>query len=271
MKLDERMKQYEYVSRPYLTCRTPVIIRLDGRAFHTFTRGFNKPFDKILVKTMQDTMQYLCENISNCKFGYTQSDEISLLLFDNDNTETQAWFDNNLSKLVSVSASMATLAFNKFFKENTEEICKKVSDMRTEKFYETCFDKAMFDSRAFNIPVEEINNYFIWRQQDCIRNSIQMVGQKLFTHRELQNKNCTDIVEMLKKERNIDYHKDYPIYLKRGSCIYKTICTYTQVIVGEKTGYEFTEEVTRNRWKIDLQMPDLVLEKTFVKEKSFYD
>ena len=80
MKIDERMKKYEYVSRQYLICKQPVIIRLDGRAFHSFTRGFQKPFDNILVKTMQDTMNYLCENISNCKFGYTQSDEISLLL-----------------------------------------------------------------------------------------------------------------------------------------------------------------------------------------------
>ena len=115
--LGDRMKNnYENITRYYLTRRMPVIIRLDGRSFHTFTRGFKKPFDDILVKTMQDTMKYLCENIQGCVLGYTQSDEISLVLTDYAEITTEAWFGNNLQKMCSVSASMATVAFNKYLR-----------------------------------------------------------------------------------------------------------------------------------------------------------
>lgn len=116
--LGDRMKGYENISRIYLTRRTPIIIRIDGKAFHSFTRGFARPFDDVLIKSMQDTAKYLCENIMGCKLAYTQSDEISLLLVDYEKIETQAWFDNNLQKIVSVAASMATMAFNKAFKDN---------------------------------------------------------------------------------------------------------------------------------------------------------
>ena len=119
-EFDKRMKKYEYVTRTYLTTRTPAILRVDGRAFHTLTRGFKRPFDEILAGAMQDTMKYLCENIQGCVLGYTQSDEITLVLVDYKTLETSAWFDYNIQKCVSVSASMATLAFNKFFKERNE-------------------------------------------------------------------------------------------------------------------------------------------------------
>ena len=115
--LGNRMKGYENISRSYLIRRIPVIIRLDGKAFHTFTRGLKKPFDEILMNTMWETAKYLCENIQGCKIAYTQSDEISLLLTDYENIDTSAWFDNNVQKMVSISASMATLAFNKCFEE----------------------------------------------------------------------------------------------------------------------------------------------------------
>lgn len=113
--LGERMKRYEYVTRNYLTRRVPAIIRLDGKAFHTFTRGFQKPFDEILVKTMQQTMRYLCENIQGCVLGYTQSDEITLVLIDYQKLDSDSWFGYNIQKCASVAASMATMVFNKFF------------------------------------------------------------------------------------------------------------------------------------------------------------
>ena len=113
--LGNRMKTYENVTRNYLTRRMPVIIRIDGKSFHTFTRGFKRPFDDVLVKSMQDTMKYLCENIQGCVLGYTQSDEITLVLVDYQNRDTSAWFDNNIQKMASVSASMATMAFNEAF------------------------------------------------------------------------------------------------------------------------------------------------------------
>ena len=115
--LGDRMKEYEYVSRTHLPRRIPVIIRLDGKAFHTFTRGLEKPFDHVMVETMQKTMKYLCENIQGCVLGYTQSDEITLVLTDYENIKTDAWFTYNIQKMASISASMATLAFNRFFDE----------------------------------------------------------------------------------------------------------------------------------------------------------
>ena len=113
--LDTRMKEYEYVSRTYLTRKIPVIIRIDGKAFHSFTKGMCRPFDEILQKSMVETCKYLCQNIMGCKLAYTQSDEISLLLVDYETNESQAWFSNNIQKMASISASMATLAFNKAF------------------------------------------------------------------------------------------------------------------------------------------------------------
>lgn len=239
--LGKRMKEYyEQISKTKLMRRCPVVLRIDGRAFHTFCRSFDKPFDNILIKTMQDTMKYLCENIGGCVLGYTQSDEISLLLIDYKKLDTAAWFDYEVQKLCSISASMATLAFNKFFYDNVEfsfqeEYAKinekitnkeinseeaepmfdKLEDEYYDKYYSQC-NKAMFDSRCFNIPKEEVTNYFYWRQLDATRNSIQMVGQAIFSHKELQNKSCNDIQNMLLTEKDINWN-DLITYKKRGS------------------------------------------------------
>ena len=115
------MKGYESVSKTRLVSRMPVIIRIDGKAFHTFTRGFKKPFDEVLIKSIQDTMKYLCENIQGCVLGYHQSDEITLVLVDYKKLNSSSWFDNEVQKICSIAASMATMAFNKFFKSNVEE------------------------------------------------------------------------------------------------------------------------------------------------------
>jgi tRNA(His) guanylyltransferase len=216
--LGDRMKEYEGVSRSFLTKRTPVIIRLDGKAFHTFTRGLKRPFDLIMQKTMQDTMKYLCENIQNCKLGYTQSDEITLVLIDYEKLETDAWFGNNIQKIVSVSASMATMAFNKFFRENGRAMWDTSDEL---DFLKTKLDKAMFDSRVFTLPKEEVCNCLIWRQQDATRNSIQSVGQANFSHKELHKKSVNMIQEMLFSEKGINWN-DLSTTQKRGSCCIKS-------------------------------------------------
>lgn len=121
-ELGTRMKEfYESVPKTKLMRRTPVAIRIDGKAFHTFTRGFSKPFDDVLINTMQDTMKYLCENIQGCVLGYTQSDEITLILVDYKRLNSSAWFDYEVQKMCSIAASMATMAFNKFFESNVEK------------------------------------------------------------------------------------------------------------------------------------------------------
>ena len=212
MELGKRMKNYEFVTRNYLTCRTPVIVRIDGKAFHTFTKGLEKPYDTNLMRLMQDTTLSLCEQVEGCKLGYTQSDEISLLLTDWNKNETQAWFQNNLSKIISITASITTLEFNKNIL--ILGLCG------TDTVWQDKVMKALFDSRAFNLPKEEVCNYFIWRQQDATRNAIQLVGQSEFSYNELQNKSCNQIQEMLFQEKGINFN-DYPISFKRGTCIIK--------------------------------------------------
>lgn len=184
--LGDRMKAYEKVSQSKLMRRTPVILRLDGKAFHTFTRGMEKPFDPLLSEARKNTLEYLCENIQGCILGYSQSDELSLIIKDWHKFTTSAWFDNNLQKLVSISASMCTAIFNKEF--------SKLVD--TGKI-------ALFDSRAFNLPIEEVPNYLIWRQQDWERNSVQMLARSKYSHKQCHKKSCKELISMLESDYGI--------------------------------------------------------------------
>ena len=222
--LGTRMKTYyEQVPKYRLMRRTPVAIRIDGKAFHTFTRGFAKPFDKILGDAMVNTMEYLCRNIQGCVFGYTQSDEITLLLIDYQTFETDAWFDYEVQKMCSIAASMATMAFNRYFAEAVDVYIESrdrilISDKEIIQIdtYVRAMDKgAMFDARVFNIPKEEVTNLVYWRQLDATRNSIQMVGQANFSHAELQDKSCAVIQDMLHEQKGINWN-DYETRWKRG-------------------------------------------------------
>jgi tRNA(His) 5'-end guanylyltransferase len=191
MKIDsigERMKNnYEDRSRFYLLRRIPVIIRLDGRAFHTFTKHCEKPFDGEFCIMMDNTCKHLVENIQGCKCGYVQSDEISLLLTDFDTLTTEGWFDYNKSKIESISSSMASVIFNSY------DYCKNL----IKKNNINIIHYPVFDSRSFNIPKEEVVNYFIWRQKDWIRNSISMLARTIFSSKELHKKNLSQIHDML--------------------------------------------------------------------------
>ncbi len=210
--LGTRMKEYyEQIPKFKLYRRTPVAIRIDGKAFHTFTRGFQKPFDEVLGNAMVRTMEYLCKNIQGCVFGYTQSDEITLLLIDYQTFETDAWFDYEVQKICSISASMATMAFNRFFYEELPAD----SDEYAGIYYKALEKGAMFDARCFNIPKEETCNLVYWRQLDATRNSIQMVGQANFSHGELQGKSCNMIQDMLHEQRGINWN-DFETRWKRG-------------------------------------------------------
>ena len=222
--LGDRMKEYyENRAKTYLTRRTPVIIRLDGKAFHSFTKGFKRPYDEIFHKAMNNTMKYLCANIQGCKLGYTQSDEITLLLTDYTTLTTDAWFGYGVQKVCSVAASMATLMFNKYFRDAVNEyFAGKVMDSYQKTMCLARDNGAMFDARCFNIPKEEVTNCFIWRQQDATRNAIQMLGQAHFTHKELQNKSSSDIQDMLMLQKGINFN-DMPVEFKRGICCFKTV------------------------------------------------
>lgn len=250
-----RMKEfYETIPKTRLMRRTPVAIRIDGKAFHTFTKGFQKPFDDILIKTMQQTMTYLCENIQGCVLGYTQSDEITLILVDYKKINSDAWFDYEVQKICSITASMATMAFNKFFAQNVKEYYEVIWDEAIEEWcapedeieYAGLLQRAvrkgaMFDARCFNIPREEVTNLIYWRQLDASRNSIQMVGQAYFSHKELQNKSCNNIQDMLMEQKGINWN-DYPVYKKRGSCCIKE-------------DYIDETQTLRTHWVIDNNIP----------------
>jgi tRNA(His) guanylyltransferase len=217
--LGDRMKrQYEDRVRYYLPRRTYTIVRLDGKSFHRFTKSMNKPFDEHLMKIMDLTALYLAKNVQGCKLAYTQSDEISLILTDFDNIGTEAWYNGNIQKMCSVSASMATKEFNRLWVEY-------ILSQKLENAYEVQDNLillAEFDSRVFIIPDwVEVINYLIWRQKDATRNSINMVAQSLYSHKELQDKNCNQMQEMI-FQKNINWN-DYTAREKRGGLIIKDI------------------------------------------------
>lgn len=269
--LGKRMKEfYEQVPKTRLVRRMPVAIRIDGKAFHTFTRGFVRPFDDVLIKTMQDTTKYLCENIQGCVLGYTQSDEITLILVDYKTLNTDAWFDYEVQKMCSIAASMATMAFNRFFKQAMidwwnrtvdelditsprDDAAFKEADKLLDIYANAHNNGAMFDARCFNIPKEEVTNLIYWRQLDATRNSIQMVGQANFSHKELQGKSCNMIQDMLMTQKGINWN-DFPTHKKRGTCVVKRneSCTYA---THDADGNVTTGHTQRPHWVIDTEIP----------------
>ena len=271
--LGTRMKTfYESTPKIHLMHRCPVAIRLDGRAFHTFTKGFQKPFDEILMKSMQETMQYLCENIQGCVFGYTQSDEITFILVDYKNLTSSAWFDYEVQKVCSIAASMATMAFNNIFSKYVKkfdlELAYNDNGIDTEEnrklleIYTKAVNKgAMFDARCFNIPKEEVANLIYWRQLDAMRNSVQAVGQANFSHKELQGKSCADIKEML-KEKGIDWDS-LPLECQRGSCCVKNFISVKKEQIIFPSGKKIVVHTAQIRdtsklekaWIIDKEIP----------------
>ena len=261
--LEKRMKTfYEQVPKTKLMRRCPVAVRIDGKSFRTFTKNFQKPFDEVLIRTMQDTMKYLCENIQGCVLGYTQSDEITLILIDYKKLTSSAWFDYEVQKICSIAASMATMKFNQVFKkssyieaENLEVECRRNPNLKNRDYltkissaYSKAAEKgATFDARCFNIPKEEVTNLLYWRQSCASRNSVQMVGQANFSHKELQNKTCSDIQDMIMTQKGINWN-ELPTHQKRGSCCIKTLESVSD-------SEENKNGTKRLHWIIDTEIP----------------
>lgn len=244
----DRMKAYEAVSDVRLMKRCPVIVRIDGRAFHTFTRGFAKPFDDVFSKTMQMTLKSLCENIQGCVFGYVQSDEMTLVLCDYQTYETSAWFDYRLEKVCSLSASMATRFFNKYFIDNVVEKKKTDKTFDAEK-YERRFFTADLDSRAFNVPIADVCNAVLWRQKDCEKNSVQMLARSLFSHKELMGISTKGLQDKMFTEKGVNWN-DVPVMYKRGvSC------------VKDENG----------KWFLDYNMPILSQDRDYIESRIIFE
>nr|WP_204343450.1 tRNA(His) guanylyltransferase Thg1 family protein [Paenibacillus elgii] len=233
------MKEYEHAFRHSLPRRLPIIVRIDGCHFHSFTRGMKKPFDETLTHALWETCKYLAQNIMGCKIVYHQSDEISLLLTNYDKLTTQSWFENNIQKIVSVSASMATAKFN-------EEMRRIDPDKPL----------AIFDSRAWVLPHDEVANYFVWRQQDATKNSISMVAQAHFPHKELQGLDGKQLQDKLFLEKGINWN-DLPVWQKRGVCI-------------TKQSY-YKGEALRSKWEVDDETPIFSQHREYVNQYVYLD
>jgi len=236
-KFGDRMKGYENSYRINLPRRLPVIIRIDGAHFHSYTKGMKKPFDEDIADAFWETAKYLCENIMGCKVAYHQSDEISLLLTNYDKLTTEAWFQNNIQKIVSVSASMATVKFNEIM------LSKHPKN-----------SLATFDSRVWILPQDEVNNYFLWRQQDATKNSISMLAQSCFSHKDLHKLNSKQKQDKLMLEKGVNW-SDLLIWQKRGICILKE--SYNK------------NEAVRSRWTVDHETPIFSQDKNYI-EKFVY-
>lgn len=228
--LGDRIKgQYEDRTRYLLPRRTYTILRADGKAFHTFTRRCEKPYDTRLVEAFDAAMLALCREAQGSCFGYVQSDEISILLTDFSTITTDAWFDGNIQKIVSVAASIVTAAFNAQYSDGTSDHWQ-----------------AHFDCRAFTIPDQiEVENYFIWRQQDAVRNSIQSLAQSKFSQKQLHGLSVNEQQELLFREHGINWN-DTPTEQKRGRC-----AVYT----------------TDDGWMIDRDIPTFTQDREYLRSR----
>ena len=198
--LGDRMKRHEGAWAQVLPERTPVVVRVDGKAFHTATRGLQKPVDERIRGAMRGTAVYLLANMQNAVMAYQQSDEISILMINYQGQFTQSWYGNKVQKIVSVAASLATKAFN-------DNIYGEGLQSRDW----------LFDARAFSLPREEVRNYFVWRQMDATRNSISNLGRCHFSQKELNGKPSKEVLEMLKK---VGVHWELmPIQDRMGSVV----------------------------------------------------
>lgn len=260
--ISSRMKIYEAVPKNFLTIGCPKIIRLDMRAGHTFCKYFKRPFDDVFSECMIATTKALCEQVPGVVLGYTQSDEISLVINDKTkNNEINLFFNGNVEKIVSITASIATIAFNKKY----AEIVGNLKDDAMIELYSPNLWKAQFDSRTFCLPdVSEVHNYILSRQQDATRNSIQMVGHANFSNAEMRNKNSSEIQDML-ITKGINWN-NYPSKFKRGCIVVKEIYEKDVTLPNG----ENISGVKRKRWA-EKEIPILTKEPDFISslwEKS---
>lgn len=244
--LGNRIKEYENSFRINLPKRLPIIVRFDGKAFHSYTKDCKRPIDINLIDCMNETAIYVCKNVQGCKLGYIQSDEVSLLITNYENLNTQSYFDNNLQKIISIVAALASSYFTSI----------------SSKIFGT-IKLAQFDSRAFVLPKEEVCNYMIWRQQDATRNSVQMLARTLYSHKECNNKNNSELQELCWK-KGINWN-DCPTFQKRGRCIIKV--QSQQEAMNPKTGEIIIAE--RSSWQVDNEIPIFSQDRKYI-EKYVY-
>jgi tRNA(His) 5'-end guanylyltransferase len=225
--LGDRMKRYEHSYRLTFPRRLPVVVRVDGRAFHSHLRGATKPFDMPFIEDMGHVAVALCEEISGAVFAYHQSDEVSVLVQDWVGEHAEPWFAGELQKIVSLSAAIATAALG-----------------------ERRPGQPLFDARAFVLPnTVEVANYFLWRQRDATRNSISMAAQAHFSHKALQGVNGNAMQEMLFAEHGVNWN-DYPAECRRGQVAIKASGEREVTYTDRRTNEECTTKAFRTWWEV---------------------
>lgn len=238
MSIMDRMKQYEKAFRTVLPPRLPVILRTDGRSFHSYTKGCEKPFDLKLMKAMDDCAIALCEEIQGAELAFVQSDEISILIHSYKTFDSQAWFGNQIQKMTSICGSIASSVMTS----------KSVDLFGQVKL-------ANFDARVFALPEADVCNYFIARQQDWTRNSVQMLARSMYSDKECFKKNNAALQEMcFQKGKNWN---DLPTALKRGRCVVKESYEVTT-----PTG----EASQRSRWVVDSEIPIFSEDRDYIEK-----
>lgn len=252
--LGERMKNYEIAYSEILPHKKPCIIRIDGKAAHTFTKGFAKPFSHIFFDSMTYALERLCEEIQGCVFGYTQSDEINLVLTDYQNPNSCGWFDYKVQKICSVAASMATYYFNKEFENQLamKGITKSSPYFKADGTIKHLF----FDARCFSLPHNEIVNYLIWRQQDAIRNSKLSLALAYYSQKEISGYTTDELCDKLAKEKNFNWHNHLYTYQKWG-----VACIKTEVTVKTENGV-----AKRAIWQNDFYPPLFTENKDYITD-----
>jgi len=229
--LEDRMKMYEIAARTVLPRRMPVIIRVDGKAFSKYTKQLpGKPFDRNFISVMESTAIALCQEIQGAQLAYVQSDEISVLVHGYKKFESEPWFGNQVQKMVSVAAAVAAATFTANSWRMWSAATAPVA---------TGIEPAYFDARAFVLPEADVVNYFLWRQRDCLRNSIQMFASSLYSHSELHKKSTSDMREMCKAKGH-DWDA-LPPSQRKGRCVFRH--------------YEVVNGVSRSHFKVDTDVP----------------
>lgn len=232
--LGDRIKGYEQVFNQILPSRLPIILRLDGRSFHSYTKSCARPFDDKLMAAMDQVAIELCSEIQGAQIAYVQSDEINILIHNYKTIHTQAWFDNKLNKCISISAAIVSAKM-------TEESIKIFGKIKL----------AHFDSRIFVVPESDVCNTFIWRQKDWERNSLQMLARSHYSHSELNKKKSKDLHELL-HQKNINWN-DLDVKYKRGRCIIKE-------------NYTSNNKVQRMRWVVDNNIPIFSQDRNYLEK-----
>lgn len=225
--LGNRMKRYEHSYRLAFPRRLPVVVRVDGRAFHSHLRGATKPFDMPFIADMGYVAAELCKEISGAVFAYHQSDEISVLVQDWVGEHAEPWFAGELQKIVSLSAAIATAALG-----------------------ERRAGRPLFDARAFVLPnTMEVANYFLWRQRDAVRNSVSMAAQAKISHKRLQGVSGNEMQELLFAEHGINWN-DYPVECRRGQVVVKCSGEREVTYTDRRTSEECTTTAFRSWWEV---------------------